>query len=208
MNDRPPIESTRADELVIDNLETLKVIADQMRKRILEQFDKPSTVKEVAHMLGTSPSKLYYHVNLLEEHGLLVVTDTRIVSGIIEKQYQAAARTFRVKAGLLSPSPEDGNAGLEAMLSHFFDQTKEEARRSVRANVVQLGADAPPHLKLYMSTSLITLSREQAVEFYRRLGELAQEFEGTDEDQPYLIQMAMFPVDDSSVNDDRTNGGS
>ena len=83
MNDSQSVEQTRADEMVIDNLETLKVLADQLRKRIMEQFDEPSTVKEVARKLGTSPSKLYYHVNLLEEHGLLKVTDTRIVSGII-----------------------------------------------------------------------------------------------------------------------------
>lgn len=206
MNDAQPIEQTRADELVIDNLETLKVLADQLRKRIMEQFDRPSTVKEVAQRLSTTPSKLYYHVNLLEEHGLLIVTDTRIVSGIIEKQYQAAARVFRVKAGLLSPTPEDGDSALETLLDHFFDRPKEDARRSIRAGLVTLSEDGPPHLKLQMSSVVIALKPEQAQAFYNRMRELVNEFTSANtdahDDQAYAIQLMMFPV----VDDDAITG--
>lgn len=206
MNDRQTLEQTRADEYVIDNLETLKVLADQLRKRIMEHFDQPSTVKEVARKLGTSPSKLYYHVNLLEEHGLLIVTDTRIVSGIIEKQYQAAARIFRVKTGLLSPTPEDGDATMEAMLAQFFDQPKEEVRNSLRNGIIQTGDDAEPHLKLNMSMATITVKPSQALAFYDRLSAIAEEIQAldsSDEDneQAYVIQFSMFPVAKADFSD-------
>jgi DNA-binding transcriptional ArsR family regulator len=208
MNDYQPLEQTRTDELVIDNLETLKVIADQLRKRIMEHFDKPSTVKEVARKLNTSPSKLYYHVNLLEEHGLLKVTDTRIVSGIIEKQYQAAARVFRVKAGLLSPTPEDGEAGLNTMLGNMLDQTKADITASVRAGLINFDENGPKHLKLNLSAMTIMLTPTQAETFYARLMQLltdASELE-TDENTPdalpYVIQFAMFPADKARFSDD------
>ena len=201
MNDRQPPEQTHADELVIDNLETLKVLADQLRKRIMEHFDRPSTVKEVARKLGASPSKLYYHVNLLEEHGLLKVTDTRIVSGIIEKQYQAAARVFRVKAGLLSPTPEDGDVGLTTMLGNVLDQTKSDIVASVRAGVVNLAEGGPKHLKLNMTAMTTMLTPEQAEVYYARLTQLFDDISAMDTDETtpgalaYVIQFAMFPAD-------------
>lgn len=205
MNAHQPIEQTRADELVIDNLETLKVIADQRRKLILEHFDNPSTVKEVAQKLGTSPSKLYYHVNLLEEHGLLVVTDTRIVSGIIEKQYQTAAKRFRVKAGLLSPSSEDGDASMEAMLVQFFDEPRDEARNSLRNGIIQIGEDAEPHLKIHLLMSTISVDRERALAFYEKIRDLADEIQQLESnengEQAYLIQFSMFPIANTDFGD-------
>src|SRR5215213_2956379 len=155
-----------ADEFIIDSLETLKVIADPLRKRIMEHFDTPKTVKEVAKLLGTTPSKLYYHVNLLEEHGLLRVTDTRIVSGIIEKHYQIAAIRFRVKSDLLSPIQDD-DENLNTMLANMLDFTKEEIRASVRAGIVAFGDDAPLHKKLYLTFSDSLITEEQAIEFSR-----------------------------------------
>src|SRR6266513_2118828 len=81
-----------APEMVVSNFDTLKVVADPTRLRILEVLiEQPLTVKQVARKLEIAPTKLYYHVNLLEEHGLLTVTASRVVSGIIEKQYRTTA---------------------------------------------------------------------------------------------------------------------
>ena len=201
-----------ADEVVIDSLETLKIIADPQRKRILGEFSKPSTVKEVAGRLNTSPSKLYYHVNMLEEHGLLRVTDTRVVSGIIEKQYQVAGRVFRVKPGLLSPAEDTGDEGLTTLLNDVFDTAKEEILASVRAGVVELNEDGPEHRKLHMGMMSITLTPERALEFYERLRELADAMSKSDHDEDsaetldYIIQYAMFPVTRTGLPDDASEG--
>ena len=80
-----------ADAMKITDLESLKVLADPLRLSILEYLMKPSTVKRIAEKLGKPPTKLYYHFNLLEQHGLIQLVDTRVVSGIIEKHYQATA---------------------------------------------------------------------------------------------------------------------
>lgn len=211
MADRYPVvePSKIDDELIISSLETLKVVADPLRKRILELFDKPNTVKAIARQLGTTPSKLYYHVNLLEEHGLLRVTDTRIVSGIIEKQYQCAARVIRVKAGLLSPTPEEGDEGLNVMLANLLDYTRDQLRTSVREGIVDLSEDADKHRSLFMSQLDITLTSEVATQFYARLRELVDEFSQVaevDDDTPgaqnYLLQIAMFPTRDAMAGDE------
>src|SRR5438034_307274 len=101
-----------ADELRIKDIETLKVVFDPLRMRILEAFaDGARTVKEVAEDLGSTPHRLYYHVNMLEERRLLIVTDTRMVSGIQEKRYQVAARHFIVAPGLLRFGTREGEEG-------------------------------------------------------------------------------------------------
>jgi DNA-binding transcriptional ArsR family regulator len=63
----------------------------------------PTTVKELAKAMDMKHNRLYYHVNLLEEHGLVRVTQTRIVSGIVERTYALVAKHFAVSEALSLP---------------------------------------------------------------------------------------------------------
>ena len=84
-----------AETLQIDDLETLKIVADPRRKQLIDLLrDDAATVKELAGALHVSPKSLYYHVNLLPKHGLIRVVDTRLVSGITEKRYRPTAYLF------------------------------------------------------------------------------------------------------------------
>src|SRR5512145_3269846 len=104
-------------EYTVNDLETLKVLADPLRIHIIELVThEPRTVKQVAADLTLPPTKLYYHFKLLEERGLIQVVDTRIVSGIVEKQYQATALSYHVNKTLLSPTSPSGIEGLNVML--------------------------------------------------------------------------------------------
>src|SRR6266699_2543948 len=106
-----------AQEMVISNFDTLKVAADPVRLRIMEVLiDNPLTVKQVARKLESAPTKLYYHVNLLEEHGLITVTGSRIVSGIIEKQYRASASSLRVDRSLLTLDGGKPDGSMDTLL--------------------------------------------------------------------------------------------
>src|SRR5690242_5492835 len=101
-----PVES-----IVVTNLETLKVVSDGLRSRIVDLLRaEPQTVKQLAATLNLPPKKLYYHINLLEQHELIRVIGTRIVSGIIEKTYRATAYLFLFEREVFASSPEDGNS--------------------------------------------------------------------------------------------------
>ena len=91
-----------AQEFLVDDLEMLKVIAHNTRLDILQSLKKPKTVKEIARLLKLPATKLYYHVNLMEKHGLIQVVETNIVSGIVEKKYQVVARNYRIDDQLLA----------------------------------------------------------------------------------------------------------
>ncbi|NJR12811.1 helix-turn-helix transcriptional regulator [bacterium] len=166
------------DELVIDDLETLKVLADPLRLRIRELMTEPTTVKQVAEALGIPPTKLYYHINLLEKHNLIVVVDTRIVSGIIEKHYQIAARSVRVARHLLSPDSKEGDASLHLTIGSIFEDTKNDLLQSINDGTAQLQEAAAPN-GAQLHTSRLLLNEDEAQEFTRRANELIEEYKQT-----------------------------
>ncbi|MGB7093974.1 MAG: winged helix-turn-helix domain-containing protein, partial [Anaerolineales bacterium] len=58
--------------MMVKDLETLKILADPLRNQILEILaPEKLTINQMAEKLGLAPSKLYYHINLLEKYGLI-----------------------------------------------------------------------------------------------------------------------------------------
>ena len=188
-----------AEEYIIDNLETLKVIADPLRLNIVEYLAKPGTVKEVADKIGKPPTKLYYHFNLLEKHGIIKMVDTRIVSGIVEKHYQAAAYRYRLAYGLLTPSEVDQN--LDVTFSGLIGDLRNDVLDSIHAGVIDTSEDAPRHKRLILGQSRAMLTPERAEEFYQRLRALMDEyfFDKREEDEAedgkllYKMMLVLHP---------------
>lgn len=190
-----------ADEIVIDDLETLKVLADPLRLRIRELMTEPTTVKQVAEALGIPPTKLYYHINLLEKHNLIVVVDTRIVSGIIEKHYQIAARSVRVARHLLSPGSKEGDASLLLTIGSIFEDTKNDLLQSVNDGTAHLDADRN---SAQVHTSRLLLTEAEAQDLTRRFNELIEEFKqksrghqqqkDKDTSRYYKMLLSLFPT--------------
>lgn len=197
-----------AEEMVISDLETLRVLADPMRLSIIEYLTRPGTVKRIAEKLGKPPTKLYYHFNLLEKHELIKLVDTRIVSGIIEKHYQASAKSYRLERGLLSPGAGDPGAGLDLALSSLYADVRNDIMESVRNGVVKLADDAPLYDRLFFEHQYFQLTREQAADFITRYKELVAEFQAkTTFDEmkpdvhPYKLMFIHYPSSRSLEQD-------
>lgn len=163
---QPRIDFVPAEEFVVEDLETLKVLADPLRLRLRELMAKPTTVKRVAEKLNLLPTKLYYHINLLEKYGLIVLVDTRIVSGIIEKHYQIAARTVKVSKNLLSTGTDPEAEGLNLAIGTVLDATREELLASARAGMVEWDDEGERHKGLSFQLGTVNLTEEQAASFY------------------------------------------
>jgi DNA-binding transcriptional ArsR family regulator len=194
---------TPAEELVIGDLETLKVLSDELRLSILEYLQDSGTVKSVADKLNRPPTKLYYHFNLLEKHGLIQMVNTRIVSGIVEKHYQASALRFRLARGLLSPTSKDFDEQIDTMFTGIFGSARDDLRESLVDGVVETGEDAPAHRSLLLNQSRSLMTVDEADKFYEQLGELLKTYGFTDIDrdsdrkdpnrQLYKITVALHP---------------
>lgn len=195
-----------ASEFTVSDLDTLKVLADPLRLSILEYLSKPGTVKQIAEKLKKPPTKLYYHFNLLEKHNLIQMVDTRIVSGIIEKHYQASARMYMLKRGLLSPGSEDFDASLGVTLSSMFTDVQNDVRQSIADGVVDTSDDAPESRRLVISQGRLNLTAEQAQDFYERLIDLVNEFQGYGDsqssDQSYKMLLLLHPSSRGTISDD------
>jgi DNA-binding transcriptional ArsR family regulator len=190
-----------AEQFIITTLETLKVFSDPLRQQILETLlDGSKTVKQIASELDLLPTKLYYHVNLLEEHGLIRVTDTRIVSGIIEKQYHASARSFEIRRTLLLPGLQKGDESLDEALDAIFNPIRRSIHTGVERGIIDNTDQAPVYRKLYLRRALTRLSEERAAQFYARLDALIREFESqksepeNENGEAYRLLISLFPT--------------
>lgn len=189
-----------ADEILISDLATLKVISDPLRTDILElMMLAPMTVKQISEKLGIPATKLYYHVNLLEKHGLIVVADTQVVSGIIEKHYRAKAGSIRVDRSLLDFEPEAGE-GESGLLNMMLDPVRDEIRRGLKSGLILTTPDAPPHSRVSMSRSRVFMTPEEAEAFLERLDALISELakyndERSADKQVYTVLTGFYPTE-------------
>jgi DNA-binding transcriptional ArsR family regulator len=169
------------EEYVVDDLDTLKVLADPLRLKIREMMVEPTTVKQVAAALDLPATKLYYHINLLEKNGLIVLVDTRVVSGIIEKHYQMAAQHVRVAKHLLSSGGE--SEGLSITVNSFFEAARDDLLQAVNDGAVEWDDAGERHKGLSLNTGTLRLTEEQAVAFYREIEDLFDRYHDLSDSQ-------------------------
>ncbi len=184
---------------IINDLETLKVVADPVRNQILEVLEKkPQNVKEVADKLGLAPSKLYYHFNMLEKVGLIKVVETRQVANLIEKYYHTTSSFIDIDHNLLNFSTVEGKENMFTMVSSTIDTTREDLLRSLQARSLQLEQGVAGKLRsVTLSRHLSNMTDEKADEFHKRLEGLLEEFIDSDtkdpEQQTFAMTIAMYP---------------
>ena len=188
-----------AAELLVTELETLRVGSDALRARILDRLRAaPLTAKELAVQLGLAAKQLYYHLNLMERHGLIRVVRTRIVSGIIEKQYRATAYLFLFDKSVFVSRPGAADAELPPGIGMVFDTTRNQLAHSYEVGEIH-GEDAPLHRRLLMIWSTARMSPERAAELHARLEALAHEFLATGDEpgaeglRDYRLLVTLFP---------------
>jgi DNA-binding transcriptional ArsR family regulator len=124
----------------LTTLKQLKALADPLRLRVLEAFvQQPATTKQVATLLGENPTKLYHHVQILEEAGMLRLVETRKNRGTVEKYYRAVAEDFTVDRKLLEVTrgARRATGGYGAVFLSALEATLSEARRGIAAGLIK-----------------------------------------------------------------------
>lgn len=186
---------------LIQDRETLKVMADPLRAQILDiLLTDPHTIKQTAARLGLAPSKLYYHFKMLEQHGLIEVVETRQVANLTEKHYRAVAPRFELAPGLLATNTEEGKANANEVLVSIIDTTRDDMLRSLQARYYQLEHGAPEHPRRVIINRLVSrLPEAKVTEFQDRLCALLEEYEAADspgispDTFPYAFTVALYP---------------
>ncbi len=85
---------------LVDTPEQLKCFTDPLRSRILSILcEREATNQQLAHAIGEPHAKVLHHVRVLLDAGLIVLVNTRIKGGNVEKYYRAVARMFGIRPG-------------------------------------------------------------------------------------------------------------
>lgn len=191
------------DSYRISDLKQVKALAHPLRMRIIESMAaaEPMTTKQVAELLGEKPTRLYHHVDLLHQAGLIRLTHTRKNRGTTEKYYEAIARQFRADSTLFTDaSPDDAGSGLRPMIRTVFDNTMSEMLRLVDAQ--QIGK--PIEEEGLLSYIEMHLTQEQIDEVQQKLKDVLEHLQSLedpeadpDDDQlrKFRLTLAHYPLD-------------
>jgi DNA-binding transcriptional ArsR family regulator len=182
--------------LLIEDLQTLRAIADPTRVAILELLTEPRSVSQLAHALDVPRTRLYHHVDLLLSNGLIEVVEERRVAAVTERLYAPTAKTYR-------PSPELLVAGdleerIESITALLFDTTKSDLRRSLLAGEATLDPGQDPR-DVGLGRTIAMLTPSQAAEFIAEVAALVARFddahdqEGSEGARPFAFTWAIYP---------------
>ena len=168
---RAPQPLNADQQLIVRDLATLKAFADPLRVRLLLELTYgPRTVKEVANTLGVRPTRLYYHLRILEKRDLVRVVGRRMVSGIEERSYEATAKGWTIDASLLG-GPDVVRAGV---IKSMFDVTAAELELVLHREPDALSEDRKVVPTLVFTR--LMLSPEDLEELQRRIDALMVDF--------------------------------
>jgi len=81
---------------LIDDLKTIKLLADPLRREIIREItNQPQTQSQLARKLELSPSSTMHHLKKLREAGLIKIERSEVGAyGIVEKYYEPTANLF------------------------------------------------------------------------------------------------------------------
>lgn len=158
--------------------ETLKVIADPLRLELLTLLGEAKTAKQLAAELVVPTTRLYYHLRVLESHGLIKVVSRRIVSGIEEKTYRSLGDNWM-------PAPEITDAALESsgVVGSLINLVQAQMSVAMRANPDGHLGEVDSAAPVLMLTR-VSLDRESLVDFQKKLYSLIEEHVCQDSSAP------------------------
>lgn len=182
----------------IDDIAVLEILNNSTRLKILSNLEDPSSVKAVAEAMEVPATRLYYHINLLEDAGLIRVVETRKVGAMIERLYQSVADTFRPGQGLF-----ENNGDLERLARVTTDIVLDGARLDAERGLLrhfEAMAEGKERSELHpgtVSRCVRAMSPATAADFLKRLEALVDEWSSSESDEDaeeFSLSIVMFPV--------------
>jgi DNA-binding transcriptional ArsR family regulator len=162
----------------------VQAIGHPLRTTILGLLhERAATVTELATAVGRPKSTVAYHVNVLQEAGLVQVVRTRRVRAIEERYFGRTARMFYVGVG---ESPGGGPLPLDF---NDFDVAARESQAAYQAH------------RLWAFIRHARIPPERAAEFWTRAMALVQDFDRLPRsgNTAYGFVVGVYPIPDYPV---------
>ena len=129
----------------VKDFEKIKLLSDSRRLAILRLLMKePATLTQLGKALSEHPAHVRHHLKVLEETGFVELVEERIVSGYVEKFYEATARTFILQE-LILPAFQSENI-LIVMGSHdlaleiLAEEVSQRSNQAIEMFILPVGS--------------------------------------------------------------------
>ena len=194
--------------ITLNTPEQIKTFSDPYRLQIMfsyKKFNRPATVKEIADSMGETPAKVHYHVKKMLEAGILQLSHTKEIKGIIAKYYDLTAESFSLKYN-------DTNSQIAKLLKSEFQRAissiYDESKRIILNEIdsienIQNSNDDIDDMKDFMLSN-IYLTDEEAKELRRIIKEFSDKNKNNKEG---LKEFHFFSVLFSIENDSDFEAG-
>ena len=184
------------DRLILSRLDQVRALADPLRLRLVEALVAGErSVAELARAVRTPVTRLYHHIDLLLEAGLIEVTRRMPRRGAEERYYRAVAGEYRMDGSLLDM--DSGRAGTAESLVRLsrsvLGGALEELSEGIREGRVVPGKRGKG---VVLQEQHLTLSAEGFEALARELPAWFAAFakaHGAPRGQRYRIAIAAFP---------------
>ncbi|MGA7269712.1 MAG: helix-turn-helix domain-containing protein [Acidimicrobiia bacterium] len=168
-----------------DTLEQLDVLSTPFRVQLLEIFAEPATIKEAAARLSVPVTRLYYHVNLLVDHGFLEVAEERTVGSLIERLFVVTADGFRPSRKFMEHYGAEGRVEAIKLIFRTMEGGVENAAAHGLLDRMEEGSNT-------ISLSQVRLNPARRTEFIERLNDLLREYDDR-QGEPMWRLVAVLP---------------
>jgi DNA-binding transcriptional ArsR family regulator len=183
--------------MMLKDLEQVKVFAHPLRARLVEAFaDKPRTAKQVAEIIGQSPTKLYHHVEALERVGLIKLVKTKKKRGTLEKYYRTVAKRFSVDSSLfeMKSNKKEMLGNYRAMFANMLENTMREVNESISEKLISPGKR---EAEAIIARKHIRTTRANMQKLQKKIHKLLDELAVTEEKKgevEYRLMIALYPL--------------
>ncbi|HSK06166.1 MAG TPA: helix-turn-helix domain-containing protein [Acidimicrobiia bacterium] len=175
----------------IEDVRVLEALNNPTRLRILYQLMEASTAGELARRLDVPVTRLYYHLNLLQDLGVVEVVETRKRGAMLERVYRAVATNF-VPARDLIEKATDKDRVISAGVGVVLDGARLDAMAGLLGHLQSPGTDPTGTL----GRCVIPMSEVNASKFTERIGEIVEEMKLLEDKdgEEYAFSFVFFPM--------------
>jgi DNA-binding transcriptional ArsR family regulator len=174
------MNSTRPDDVFwLENKEHFDLLSDSTRLEIIELLLSPRSVADLAERMGVPRTRLYHHVNLMEDAGMIRVVETRPAGAQQEKVYQVAAYSFQPSKEYLRRAVPRDQA--RAIITSIFAATEADFVRSVEEGLVTL-EDRKDARTILIRRGLMMVDAARLDEFIGELEALYARYDNSPDD--------------------------
>src|SRR6187402_2750511 len=105
---------------VIDDPAAATVAMEPTRSRLLSELASPVSAATLATRVGLARQKVTYHLNALEEHGLVRLAGERKWGGLTERLLVATAASFVISPNAMGSAAIDSNQKVDRLSASYL----------------------------------------------------------------------------------------